>query len=248
MPYICSALGIAFAGATVYTTYKVTIKYVEEVPKETRAKPIKKPADLVEKVKIAAPYYIIPTLLGIATGVSIVSSTVLSANQQKGIASGYIALDKAYSKYRSINRQINGDGIDQEIYQKMVFDSDTNETKKCLKAIRDDTEALMCVKDTYTENFFELSKESFLIGLIESNRMLSSNGYLSLNELYNCMDVPTVPYGNEIGWSIDTFNDFGAPPYLEVGLTKCNIEGEGEFYALYYVYNPLPTFMDGWLN
>lgn len=218
------------------------------MPKEDRSKSVKNSKDLVEKVKMVAPYYAVPVLLCIGAGVSIVSGSILSHNQQKGIAAGYIALDKAYTKYRKINRQINGDAIDEEIYRKMAFDSDTNETKKHLKSMRDPNEQLILVQDTYTENLFELTKESFLIGLIEANRIISIRGYLSLNELYECMDIPDVPYGNDIGWSIYTFDGFGAPLYLDVGLTKCEIEGKNEYYAMYYCYDPVPNFMDGQLE
>ena len=248
LPYLCSILGIAFAGAAVYTTYKATVKYVEEVPKETRNKPIKSKEDLLDKVKMGVSYYAVPSILFVASGVSIVSSSVLSHKHQKGLAAGYIALDKVYTQYRTINKQINGDAIDDEIYSKMVFDCESNETKNRLKAMRDKNEQLILVKDTYTDNVFEITKESLLIGLLEANRILATEGYLSLNDVYRCMDVPEVPYGYEIGWSIDTFCDNGCPTYFEVGLTKCGAENVDDYYALYYVYDPLPSFMDGWLN
>lgn len=193
-------------------------------------------------------YYAVPSILFVASGISIVSSSVLSYKHQKGLAAGYIALDKVYTKYRNVNKQINGDAIDDEIYSRMVFDCESNETKNRLKAMRDKNEQLILVKDTYTDNVFEITKESLLIGLLEANRILATEGYLSLNDVYRCMDVPEVPYGCEIGWSIDTLIDFGAPAYLEVGLTKCRVENMDDYYALYYAYDPLPSFMDGWLN
>ena len=193
-------------------------------------------------------YYAVPSILFVASGISIVSSSVLSYKHQKGLAAGYIALDKAYTKYRNVNKQINGDAIDDEIYSRMVFDCESNETKNRLKAMRDKNEQLILVRDTYTDNVFEITKESLLIGLLEANRILATEGYLSLNDVYRCMDVPEVPYGCEIGWSIDTLIDFGAPAYLEVGLTKCRVENMDNYYAVYYAYDPLPSFMDGWLN
>ena len=153
----------------------------------------------IEKLKTAAPVYIPAVLIGAETIACIFSMDILSKRNQAALTSSYALIDTAFKEYRDKVKSLYGEDADNNIKSNIAEDKyegiDT--------AINDGEQWFF---DFFSMQYFKSTTENVLRAEYDFNHMLALIGYVSLNEFYNCLGIPHVDGGDQVGWSSGAFN------------------------------------------
>lgn len=147
----------------------------------------------LEIVQVAGPAYIPSVLIGVSTMACIFGANYLNKRKQAALISAYAVLDNSYKEYRKKVEELHGKEAEQEIRNEIAkdhYDEDLEE---------DDGKQLFY--DPYSNRYFRATNETVLMSEYKINKMLSEDCYVSLNELYELLEIPTVDYGEFVGWS-----------------------------------------------
>lgn len=153
----------------------------------------------VEKFKAAAPVYIPAALIGVATIACIFSMDVLSKRNQAALTSAYALIDTSFKEYREKVKALYGEDADSNVKTRIVEDK-YEETD----TVVDNGEQWFF--DFFSMQYFKSTTEKVLRAEYDFNHLLTLIGYASLNEFYDCLGIPHVDGGDQIGWSGGAFN------------------------------------------
>lgn len=149
-----------------------------------------------ETVLTGAPIYIPTALMGIATIACIFGANILNKRTQAALISGYALLDSSYKDYRNKVTEIYGKNADRDVKNEVAKDryqdvdiEDTDDDGKTL------------FYDTFSQRYYRVTSEAMVRAEHDINKILNERGAASLNEYYDLLGIPTVDYGEHIGWS-----------------------------------------------
>ena len=189
---------------------------VEEAQKEKFIATIQ----MVAKVgKLYAP----AILTGITSIALVLEGHNILVRRNAALSIAYTGLQKAYDEYRSRVKEVVGEEKEQDIYRgvREVVSEEKNEKGKTVK--KKATE-LGSPASLYARIFDEGSRwwkpdaeaNKFFLTMQQAhaNDLLRLNGHLFLNEVFDLLDIPRCPMGQDVGWIYgaeggDSFVDFG---------------------------------------
>ena len=134
--------------------------------------------------------------------------SVYSLRTNNALVSAYGMLNQAYNNYREKNIELNGKESDLKIIDEMAWgdflDMRCEEPDPFAYAKEDDIimfpdEDLFY--DEYSGRFFKSTIPEVESACCIANEIFMENGYIELNEIYSLFDIPTVEYGDNVGWS-----------------------------------------------
>lgn len=189
---ILTIIGAAGVVVTAVTAVKATPKALAllEDAKEEKGEELTK----LEKVKVAAPVYIPSTVIGVSTIVCMFGANMISKRQQASLMSAYALLDSAYKEYQIKVKDIFGEEASNQIRHEIV-------KERMEDAVGPDDDEKKLFFDWYSMRYFESTESEVLEAEREFNDLFQERGWVCLNEWYECLDIPTVDYGEEVGWS-----------------------------------------------
>ena len=172
-------------------------------------------------------------IIGALSITSILASNNILRKRNIALGAAYAALDKGFKDYRSRVIERFGEAVDRElkynIVQKkvdeIVTDPETGKEKKVKKTIDvvEDPELPSpyarfyddgCKgweKDAEMNLYFLRAEQNF------ANDRLRARGYLTLNEVYERLGIPTTKAGQVVGWVYDAENPVG-DNYVDFGI------------------------------
>lgn len=185
----------------------------------------------LELAKIYAP----SVILGVASISCILAGHNILHKRNAALTAAYAAVDRGFKEYRGRVVERFGEELDRELrynikaqeVERTVTNEDgtestVTETVKTIdtRGSNNYSEFARCFddgnrgwqKDPHATKFFLLQQQNY------ANEKLQSKGYLSLNEVYEMLDIPVCEYGATIGWvydpkgkipSVSNFVDFG---------------------------------------
>lgn len=196
-PVILGVLGAVGVAATFISVAKAAPKA------EMKVYQVQRDSDhaltTVEKAKIMAPIYAPSIAIAGVTVACIVSSTVLSNQQKIGLTGAYIALDRAYKKYK--DKIIELVGVDTS------KKAETEVTKDRVEEIKKDSPAPVQKEETkifyemHYDQLFERSIDEIRDAMYYLNRKLATEGEVNLNDLYDLLALNRTEEGAVLGWS-----------------------------------------------
>ena len=161
-----------------------------------------------ETVQVAAPAYIPAVVTGVSTLACIFGANVLNKRNQASLASAYAVLDSAFKDYKHKVNDLYGE------------DADANVRKELAKAKYEEDDILvddnkMLFYDEFSERYFEATMEDVIRAEYEVNKRLSLFCGVYLNEFYELLGIPDVPYGDHLGWSSGVLMDMTWADWLD---------------------------------
>lgn len=230
--------GVSIAGVvgTGISTYKSTVKYIEDT---------KTCSDQKERIKMAITDFAPTILIGLATISSIATNAVMCKKRQAELISGYILLDKKFKSFKSKTQERYGEtsvnGIETEIVKDTVKKEEPRHTS---------SENVETFFDPITETYFESTKEDVNNAFKEMNKLLNGSFFgqkLTLNEYCHYLGLPKVPMGNDIGWDASWMFAYYDTSFLSNDFYEVTTD-DGIKCNSYYVLEPmLFDEMDDWL-
>jgi hypothetical protein len=219
--------------ATVVTAVKATptaMALIEEA-KEEKGDDLTK----VETVMVAAPAYISTAVLGVSTLVCIFGANALNQRQQAALTSAYALLDNSYKEFKAKVNELYGDdagaNVRGEIAKDRYEDTDIH--------VHDGKQLFY---DDFSGRYFESTMENVLNAELQINRLLAQDGGVYLNEFYEFLGIPTIEYGDYMGWSSVALCEMYWWSWIEFRHEKVVMDDGLECTIIVMGYEPLYDF------
>ena len=181
----------------------------------------------VELVKLYAP----SVLLGALSISAVVTSNNILRKRNAALVAAYTTLDKSFKNYRKRVAERFGDEVENEIRHDIkarevkVTEKDENgEEREITKIVESMNPEL---NDEYTRFFdcgqmgWDKDPQATLCYLLKqqayANDQLKLRGHLTLNDVYEMLDIPRIKEGYLLGWVYDEKNPIG-DNYVDFGL------------------------------
>lgn len=237
-PIILSGIGAVGVVATAVMSAKAAPKALSllEDAKEEKGAELTK----WEKVNLAGPVYIPTVVTGIASVACIFGSSILSKRQQASLMGAYALLDSAYREYKHKADELYGEEAGKRVREEIAKDKYTDDD-----ALVDDNKELFY--DFYSGRYFESTKEAVLWAEYETNRAMSVNYAVGLNEFYSFLGLEELPEYESLGWSCGQIEEMYWHPWIEFDHETTIIDNDSEFndgMECTIIHLPLDPFMD----
>lgn len=231
---ILTCAGAAGVVGTAVLAVKATpkaLKLIEEAEREKGDELSK-----WEVVQVTAPTYIPAVLLGMGTITCIFGAHVLNKRNQAALTSAYALLDQTHKEYKNKVKEMYGEGADQEVKAELAKD-------KYKDADIDEEYELPLFYDEFSKRYFNAKNEDILYAEYEINKLLNTNGVVSLNDYYNLVGLDPVDYGEYLGWSSAQMYEHFWDDWLYFHHTKVEMDDGLECYIIDYT-EPFANYLD----
>lgn len=244
-PTILSILACGGVVGTAVTSAKAHQKATEKL-KESIPQPLEtKTETIIREVKVVAPHYILPAVVGGCTIALILGSNALNKKQQAALYGALVALDKSYRTYRDKVNYMLGPDADHSIKKEIAKDGiqSSNISKPNSK-----DEVLFYEENS--DQFFWSTMEDVQLAEYHFNRNFVLRGEAPLNELLEFYGAKPCEFGDILGWDqyegeitygyrwVDFVHEWVEEPQLDP------IFGE-DVPGYYYIRTPFPAHTPG---
>lgn len=191
----------------------------------------------LEKVQVAGLAYIPATLVGLSTIACIFGANVLNKRQQAALMSAYALLDNSYKDYKKKVEDLYGEEANGRIREELAKDKYDDEPI----SVEDNKQLFY---DDFSGRYFESTMEEVLSAETKINKLLATFGGAYLNEFYEALNIPTVDYGDHLGWSAFMMIETCWYAWLDFEHTKVTMDDGLECYIITMGYEPEFGFED----
>jgi hypothetical protein len=179
----------------------------------------------METVKVAGPAYIPAILFGASTIACIFGANALNKRQQAALISAYALLENSYKDHKAKVEELYGKDADREIKEEIAKDK-YEETDI---QVDDGTEMFY---DNFSGQYFTSTTEKVQRAEYQINRDLSMRDWATVNEFYEYLGIPTIPGGDELGWSTCMNFDYYWQSWIDFGHSKMTMEDGKECHVI----------------
>lgn len=186
------------------------------------------PRDLVDKYW---KEFIPPAVTGTLTIVAILGANHVSSSRAAGLAAAYSLSEQAFAEYRAKTLQQLGNKKERAIRDDISQDR-VSRTSGSAEVIVVGTDVL-CF-DEYTSRYFNSSMEKLKAAQNKINYRLNNNGYATLTDFYNEIDLGRTAFSDEVGWT--------STEQLELGFAAALTEEEKPCLAVSFRVQPVRDY------
>lgn len=221
IPHIFTAAGIIWFGISVGSAYS-TGKKMQKTDIS-----IKNEDDVKKLVKTA-----LPTVGSFMVGTAcVIMSDVCSARIIRSSNIAYKRLAANFAEYKAAVIGACGAGAN-ELAMKKAAETHAPDTEEKLEA------GYYHFYDSFSRNDFVARMEDVIAAEYEINRQLSREGFVSVNDFYEMLEINHIAGGNELGWDVDELVDYCGECWLEF-MNVEHVEEDGtKWYSIHYAYDP----------
>lgn len=231
---ILTCVGAAGVVATTVSAVKATpkaLKLIEEAEKEKGDELSK-----WETIQVAAPTYIPTALLGIGTITCIFSAHMVNQRTQAALTSAYALLDQTHKEYKKKVEEMYGIEADQGVREELAKNQYEEEEIK-------EEDELPLFYDEFSKRYYNARNEDILYAEYEINKLLNTNGAVSLNDYYNLVGLDPVDYGEYLGWSSAQMYEQFWDDWLYFHHTKVEMDDGLECHIIDFT-EPFANYLD----
>jgi hypothetical protein len=204
-PAILTGVGIAGTFTTAFLTGRATLRAVEilETKNNQRiALQIDNGLDKRECLGLVWKEYLPPVVTGLVTVSAIFGANHVSSRRATAMATAYSLSERAFNEYREKVVEKVGekkerayrDEIAQERVQRNPHDDNS--------VIITDTGEVLCF-DQFSGRYFRSSMESLRRAENDINKQILSEGYATLSEFYQHINLSPTSFSDDVGWNTD---------------------------------------------
>lgn len=188
---ILTCVGAAGVVVTTVSAVKATPRalYLLEEAKREKGEELTK----WEVVKATGPVYIPTVLLGVSTISCIFGANTLNKRYQASLISAYTLLDSSYKDYKKKVEDLYGEQVDNKIKAEIAKDRYEDPVE-----LGEDEELFY---DEFSERYFNATKYDVQQAEYRLNRDIQMQGWASLNDFYEYLDIDPIESGDALGWS-----------------------------------------------
>lgn len=210
-PGLLTGLGIAGMLSTIAFAVKATPKALKRIDQEKDQLEVDVLTPL-ETVKVTWKYYIPAAITFTTSAACLIGASSVNARRNAALATAYTLSETALKEYKAKVIETIGEKKEKIIREKI--DKDHIDRKPVTKSNVIFTEKgnTLCF-DYHSGRYFKSDIDHIKRAVNELNRRLVGNGYVSLNDFYDELDLEHTKMGYDLGWDLDDGNveiDFSA--------------------------------------
>lgn len=225
---ILSAIASFGVASTAVLSASATFKATKILDKE-------KPKTKKEKFKAIAPVYI-PTFLSAVSTIScIVSTNIFNKMQQASLASAYALLNNTYREYRNKLKELHGPEADLEVISNIASEKFPEE---------EIPEGLELFYDQYSHRYFKSTMENVILAVYNLNKLFAFDSFVTINDLYDFLEIPRIDGGDVVGWSRWTMGEDGLIPWIDIYTFQAITCDGKKYYIIDFTIDPIDSFME----
>jgi len=206
-PTILTAMAAAGTLASVALSSESAIKAKEELEKKKNPDSDISTAD---KALIYAKAYAPTAIMTTATLICIFGSNHVNKQRIAGIASAYILSETAFGEYKEKVEEIVGKKKAQQIKDNIVQEHidknpPTDQNTVC-PPYYGGPDTLYLWRDEVANRYFYCNAERIRKAELQANKELQLSGFVSINDIYDMLELPRIKTGDDSGWEYDLNN------------------------------------------
>lgn len=157
---------------------------------------------LGEKAKLTYKHYIPAGVVAGGTIVALVAAHTTSSNRVAAAMGAYSILENSYREFREKAVEIHGENkvarLDSDINKDRIEKNPPSEKNTTVVVTGSDQEQLFY--DKPHDRYFVSTVNEVDRAVNETNRVCLNDMYVSQNDFYRYLGVPTVSHGDDFGW------------------------------------------------
>ena len=189
-------------------------------------------------VKELAPEVLPPVGMAVATSVAIIGSNKVSSKRIAVLSAAYTMSSDALKDYQNKVAEVVKPEKVQKVKEAIAQEKlDKNPITPNTDVIVTGDGDVLCM-DCYSGRYFRSNAQKIGQAINELSADLQTDMYVSLNDLYSKLNMPSVPMGDDFGWNIDDL----ARGQLEIGITACLTPDKQPCLVVNYDASPREDF------
>lgn len=198
-PQILAGVGITLSVGAVCEAVHATTKAVKAVDEEQEKHD--EPLTKTEVVKTAWKYYV-PTASLVAGSVGcVIGSVGISARRLATMGMAYAMSENSLKEYKDKAKELIGEKKEEEIRGAIAQDK-INENPPDEKLVRRAIGGTTLCRDAMSGQYFYSDADTIKRAVMELNRALMLDYFVSLNDYYYALDLETAKFADDWGWNI----------------------------------------------
>lgn len=190
-------------------------------------------------VKDLAPVVLPTAGMAIATSAAVIASNNISSKRLAIASAAYSMAESTLKEYQSKVEELVDSKKVNKIKESIAQDKlDKNLKKQPTNEIILTGDGDVLCMDDYSGRLFRSNASKIGQAINELSADLQTDMYVSLNELYDKLNIPRVPMGDDFGWNIDDL-DRGQ---LDIAMTACLTEDKQPCLVVTYDVSPRMDF------
>lgn len=221
-PAILTAIGVTGTITTAYLTGRASyLAYEMNDNRESVTGTNSDPKErFKERFENVWRLYIPPVVSGTLTVAAIVGANHVSGRRATAMATAYSITERAFSEYRDKVVEKVGDSKEREYRDEIAQDRVTRNPVDDKSVIITDTGEVLCY-DHFTGRYFKSSMESLRKAENEVNYLILHQGYASLSEFYQHLNLATTVLSDSVGWDTDQLLEIDISTTLSTDNRPC---------------------------
>lgn len=200
-PEILTGIGVAGLLTATVLAVKATPKALTLIEEEKREKHVDKLTP-VEVVKTAWKPYIPAAITGVMATACIIGASSVNAKRNAALATAYTLSETALKEYREKVVETIGEKKEQVIRDSIAKDKVEKNPVSNNEVIITEKGNTLCY-DSVSGRYFRSDIDKIRRAASELDYRLRSEMYVSLNDLYYELGLPSIGIGEELGWNVD---------------------------------------------
>lgn len=159
-----------------------------------------------DKALIYAEAYAPTAIMTAASLVCIFGSNHINSQRIAGLAGAYILKETAFDEYKEKAEEIFGKKAQQikdEVVQDHISATPPTEQNTVIPTYYGGPETLSLWWDEVAKRYFYCSAEKIRKAELRANKELHISGFVSINDIYEMLELPPIKTGDDSGWEYD---------------------------------------------
>lgn len=245
-PAILAGFAIVGVGATGFSVYKATLKAVDVIDNKNESiEELGNDSEYLSDDEFKAQrkqiyicfakdmikLYWPSALCAVATIASIIGIRSIDKKRQAALAAALSLTESRFQDYQDKVKETLGERKEQKVRDEIAKDKVYEQPPVENQVIRTGKGDVLCL-DAMSGRYFT-SNADYIRGRVNVlNQRLLSEMFISLNDLYYELELPTIKIGEDIGWNVN--ND----GLISVDFTSALTEDEKPVLVLDYLVEP----------
>lgn len=217
-PAILAGLAVVGLIGTVVAAYKAGAKadkILEEHkknmelvdPEDKEAKKAVQKETAIQMVPVIAPVVI----MGAATAACIIGSQKASKRRIAALSAAYTVAESSVKELNGKMKDMFGEKKVREIKDSIAKDKVNADPAPSQNQIIMTGEGDVLCKDLYSGRYFRSNAQKIGQAINTLSNRVRNEMYVSLNDLYDLLNIPLIPLGDDLGWNVDDIYDGNIP-------------------------------------
>lgn len=237
-PIALTVVGLIGVIGTAITASRATLKYKEYLDTREQKEDLKE--DIKEKAIEAVKIYWPAATICVGTLLSCGGASYLSNKKIAGLSAGYAMIAKGYNDFQKEIESVVGK--DPITYSKQQIAK--NEYCRNKEAFIYPENDKLTYYEEFRGEFFEVDKATVIEAAYSINRLMASQGFVSLNNYYEFLNLSPIDIGDDLGWSYSVGADFYGYSWVDVEYSEFELEDGLNAIEIIFPCPPITGYMN----